>query len=737
MTHAAPESAAKSGAAKDGAKVAAKSAARSAARTSGRRPGLSIQSSLLIMLLLVSLLSSVVVGLIGYVNGSDSLRDAAFDRLIGVRDSRAREVTELFNRIKNTMVVESRSSETIDAVTDFAAAYDELQNVELSADDKGAIQKYFEGPFAQKLGEATGTIVDPTSFEPSTAAQSYLQLHYTVPFDNFDDALATKDAGDGSAWSAANAKYQEQFRRMAKLLDFEDIVLIDTKGNVVYTAYKGVDLGTNLITGPYAFSNLATAYTKTLSTNNLDDVEFTDFGDYPPSLGVPAAWAVSPIGSEGQAIGAIAVEMPIDSINAVMTGDQSWSAKGLGKTGESYLVGADHLMRSTSREVVEHPDQYKKKAVATGTKPAVAERIVDQKSTLLQQKVNTDAVEHALNSETGTVVGTNYLGDETLAAYTPAGLDNLDWVIVAEISTQEAFAPVREFTRNLVLSSTALLIFVALLSLVLAQIFVRPLRRLKVAAGRIAAGEQGVQVDAGRSDELADVGTAFNDMSRSLQVKATLLDEQVAENERLLLTLMPQSVAKRYRDGDQDIVQDHQEVTVLYADIVGFDDYSRGMPSDKALAQLNDILKSFDEAAELHGVERVRTNRSGYLASCGLTIPRVDNARRTVDLAVELQLILERFGAQLGATLNLRAGIDTGTVTSGLVGRSHVVYDLWGDAVSLAFQVQGETAEAGILLTQRVLDKLPGSQNVEANGVIQTSSGEQRIWRINPPEHHG
>jgi class 3 adenylate cyclase len=706
------------------------------ARTSSRRAGLSIQSALLIMLLLVSLLSSVVVGLIGYVNGSDSLRDAAFDRLIGVRDSRAREVTSLFTRIQNTMIVQSRSSETIDAVTAFSDGFAELQNAEISADDEATIAAYFRGPFAEKLGAATGTIVDPTGFLPSGAAQRYLQLHYTVPFDSFDESIVTDDAGDGSAWSAANAQFHDQFRRMTELLDYEDVLLIDTKGNVVYSVYKGVDLGTNLLTGPYSFSNLATAYTKALSTNVLDTVEFTDFGEYPPSLGVPAAWAVSPIGSGGQAVGAIAVEMPIDAINAVLTGDMSWSNKGLGETGETYLVGGDHLMRSTSRELVEHPDSYLSKAIATGVKPAQAQRIIDTGSTLLQQQINTVAVDNALNSETGTVIGDNYLGDESLAAYTPVSVGDLDWVMVAEISTDEAFAPVREFTRNLVLSTTALIIFVSLLSLLLAQIIVRPLRRLKVAAGRIAAGEQGVHVDAGRSDELADVGTAFNDMSRSLQMKATLLDEQVAENQRLLLTLMPETVAKRYRDGDQNIVQDHQEVTVLYADIVGFDEYSRTLPSDKALEQLNDVLRSFDEAADLHFVERVRTNRSGYLASCGLTIPRVDNARRTVDLAVEFQRILDRFGAQLGATLSLRAGIDTGTVTSGLVGKSHMVYDLWGDAVSLAFRVQGETAEAGIFLTQRVLDKLPGSQDVSAAGVVQTTAGEQRVWRLNISDGH-
>jgi class 3 adenylate cyclase len=707
------------------------------ARSSSRRAGLSIQSTLLIMLLVVSLLSSVVVGLIGYVNGSDSLRDAAFDRLVGVRDARAREVTGLFTRIKNTMLVESRNGETIEAALAFTEAFDELQTTELTDEDTAAIRTYFTGPFAERLGDATGRIVDASGFIPSSPAQAYLQLHYTIPFDSFDASLATEDAGDGSAWSAANARYHDQFRRMTQLLDFEDVLLLDTKGNVVYSAYKGVDLGTNLLTGPYAFSNLASAYTSALGSNILDTVKFTDFGEYPPSLGVPAAWAVSPIGSGGQAIGAIAVEMPIDAINAVMTGDLSWSAKGLGETGETYLVGSDHLMRSTSREVVEHPDDYLTKAVATGTRPDVARRIIDSGSTLLLQRIDTEAVDHALNSETGTIIGDNYLGDESLAAYTPVRIDDLDWVIVAEIGTTEAFAPVREFTKNLVISTTALIIFVALLSLVLAQIIVRPLKRLKVAAGRIAAGEQGVQVDAGRSDELADVGTAFNDMSRSLQVKAALLDEQVAENERLLLNLMPQTVAKRYRDGDTNIVEDHKEVTVLYADIVGFDEYSRSLPSGTALEQLNEILRSFDEAADLHGVERVRTTRSGYLASCGLTIPRIDNARRTVDLAVELQRILERFGAQFGASLNLRAGIDTGTVTSGIVGRSHMVYDLWGDAVSLAFQVQGETEEPGILLTQRVLDKLAGSQDVSARGSVSTTSGEQRVWRLNLDGHHG
>ena len=89
-------------------------------------------------------------------------------------------------------------------------------------------------------------------------------------------------------------------------------------------------------------------------------------------------------------------------------------------------------------------------------------------------------------------------------------------------------------------------------------------------------------------------------------------------------------------------------------------------------------MRQFDSAAESLGVERVRTLRNGYLASCGLNVPRLDNVRRTVDFAIEMHHIVERFNGETGHSPRLRAGIDTGTVSSGLVGRSSLVYDMWG-----------------------------------------------------------
>src|SRR5690606_18645652 len=157
-----------------------------------------------------------------------------------------------------------------------------------------------------------------------------------------------------------------------------------------------------------------------------------------------------------------------------------------------------------------------------------------------------------------------------------------------------------------------------------------------------------------------------------------------------------------------------------------------GLDSEHALDVLNELVKNFDDAAESIGVERVRTTRQGYLASCGLTIPRLDAVRRVVDFAIQAQQILRRFSAQHGTDLNLRAGIDVGTVTSGLVGRRAVIYDLWGDAVNLAFRLQGGAAGPGIFVSQAVADKVADSVSFTDVGSVETKSGYERVWRIEP-----
>jgi class 3 adenylate cyclase len=711
-----------------------------------RRHSLSIKSLLLLMLLLVSIGSNVVVGIIGYINGTESLTTAANARLTEVRDSRAREIVNLFDSIEASLLLASRDRAVVDAELAFAAAVAELDGAAIANDAVAAaggasapvltpeqeaeLVAFFTDDFGPRLNEASGEEVDASSFIPASASARYLLYHYTVK--GGDDASTVDDAGDGSSWSAAHAEHHDYLRRLARLSEYPGLVLISPAGQVVYSVNKDVDLGADLVEGPYSYTNLALAFQQAMSGNRLDSVTFGDFEPYAPALDAPTGWAVAPLASEDAIVGAIAVRLPAERIDAIMTGGGDWEDSGLGETGEAYLVGPDGTMRSLSRDLAQDPQRYLAAATAAGLQAEDAERAVATGQTLLIQRVDTTAAEHALDGKSGIETSANYLGDQSIAAYAPVKPAGLKWAIVAEIDAREALAPVDDFTSRLAISSAILVAFVSLVSVFIAGFAVRPLYRLRDAARRIAAGETGVQVEAGESDELADVAAAFNEMSRSLELKNALLEEQRLENERLLRTLMPEAIAKRYREGARTIVQDHQEVTVLFADVVGFEEYGRGIDSEKSLDLLNEIFRAFDDSAEEHGVERVRSTRAGYLASCGLTIPRVDNARRAVAFSLDIARIVERFGAQQGADIHVRVGMDTGTVTSGLIGRTSMVYDLWGDAVSLAFRLQGGATESGIFLTQRVVDKIPDALPYGDAGVVETSTGWQRVWRVDP-----
>lgn len=193
---------------------------------------------------------------------------------------------------------------------------------------------------------------------------------------------------------------------------------------------------------------------------------------------------------------------------------------------------------------------------------------------------------------------------------------------------------------------------------------------------------------------------------------------------------MPESVVARYRDGEETIAEEHQDVTVIFADFVGVDELSSELEAEESLQIINKLVRQFDAAAESHGIERVRNTHNGYLASCGLTVPRLDNIHRTVDFAIEMQRIVDRFNAESGRTIKLRAGIDTGTVTSGLVGRAGLVYDLWGAAVQLASKMRRGSSQPGVYVSQDVYEATRDTLRYTSAGSIEVGDRQEPTWRL-------
>jgi class 3 adenylate cyclase len=700
--------------------------------SSGRWGAGSIQTKLLLMLLLSSILSAVVVGLFAYRTGTASLRDEAYERLEEIRDERTTSVRALVARARSSAVINSRGLAT-EALPEFSDAFDDLADVQIRPGQRARLDAFYADVFVPRLQEFSDGEVQPESFVPTLPARSYLQATYTARAEDFDQALAVDDAGDGSRWSAINARYQPFFRKVIEGSGADDIMLLNTEGDIVWTAYKGADLGSNITRGEYRGGGLEDVFDRALRSNSVDFTAVSDLELYQPSYNAATGFVASPVtDADDEIIGVYVIQVSIESINAVMTGDaRADVVRGLGKTGETFLTAQDGLMRSNSRALIEDPERYLESVVGAGTPRTVAERAVAADSTVMRQRIASNIQQRALAGDSGTLVVDDYLGQEVLASYGPAEIPDLDWAVIAKVDTEEAFAPVRDFARTVLISTALVILLVCAASLALARVFTSPLNRLLGAVRRVAAGELGAQVDIRSRDEFADLAVAFNDMSASLQAKQRLLEEQQAENERILLAQMPESVARRLREGETSIFGEHDNVSVAYIELDGLEDVAARLPTAEALELLNRLSRGMDDASTTVGIEQVRPMGTGYVASCGLVVQRVDHARRVVEFAREVQRLVDRINVELDSSLALRAGLHSGEVRSGLIGRSGTVYNLWGEAVNLAYRVRNQGGDSGVFVTDAVKQQV-GTDDVTFTeaGTVSAGGATVTIWQM-------
>jgi len=174
------------------------------------------------------------------------------------------------------------------------------------------------------------------------------------------------------------------------------------------------------------------------------------------------------------------------------------------------------------------------------------------------------------------------------------------------------------------------------------------------------------------------------------QEKSYMLDllNERERSERLLLNVLPQSIADRLKNGEQIIADRIDSATVLFADIVDFTrDWDGRSPVDMVRV-LSEIFACFDGLANRHGIEKIKTMGDAYMAVGGLFEGSGDHIRAVADMALDMIDAMERFVNQHGRPYQLRIGIDTGPVVAGVIGTRKFSYDLWGDTVNTASRMQ-------------------------------------------------
>ncbi len=208
-------------------------------------------------------------------------------------------------------------------------------------------------------------------------------------------------------------------------------------------------------------------------------------------------------------------------------------------------------------------------------------------------------------------------------------------------------------------------------------------------------------------------------MVNELRGKNVVIESKNRENEELLLNVLPAPIANRLRGGEQGIADGFGEVTVAFADIVGFTAMSSEMPPAEVVTLLNGLFSRFDEAALQLGIEKIKTVGDAYMAVCGLPEAVPDHAERMVRMAIRMVHITREHAMENRVTMKLRVGVNSGPVVAGVIGKSKYIYDLWGDTVNLASRMESGGLPDMIQVTRPVYEKLKNEFAFEGRGEIE------------------
>lgn len=473
-------------------------------------------------------IASFTLGAKASTDSKLALEHAAQERLVAIRGSSKARIEDYFGIINKQIITFSSNSMVIDAMNIFKHGFSSYKtDVEGSIDEKRQhLTNYYTKEFSTQYEKRNpGSKADIKNWLAKLDDDS-VALQYQMISSN-SNPLGSKDAltdiENDTSYGIYHRLYHPIFRKYLQEFGFYDIFLVDSEsGDIIYSVFKELDYTTSLKDGAFANTGIGEAFRKANKATTADFTTLTDFSAYPPSYEDPAAFIASPIFDQGEKVGVLIFQMPIDNINRIMTHEQHWEAEGLGKSGETYLVGSDKTLRSQSRFLVEDKQAYLKALSNAGVNQATVD-LIDAKNTSIGfQPSNTSGVDVALSGKQGFDIYPDYRGVSVLSAYTPVAIKGLNWALMSEIDETEAFAPANNIASDIITVSVTITLILAGIGIAIGIWFATSITRPIISLSNTlqeaeSSSDLTVRSDIQSVDEIGEAANSLNSMLAKFQ----------------------------------------------------------------------------------------------------------------------------------------------------------------------------------------------------------------------------
>ena len=201
------------------------------------------------------------------------------------------------------------------------------------------------------------------------------------------------------------------------------------------------------------------------------------------------------------------------------------------------------------------------------------------------------------------------------------------------------------------------------------------------------------------------------------------IEQAKKHSENLLRNILPPEIAVRLRNGETNIADHFDDVTVIFADIVGFGKITARMKAFEVVGCLNQLFSEFDRLAEDIGIEKIKTIGDNYMAIAGVPTSRSGHARNAAELALDMIATTGRLQSRLPVPLSIRVGIHSGSVMAGVIGTHKFAYDVWGDTVNIAARVEAASHPDRVLVSAVTAKMLGADFDLDGPHNIETKEG--------------